>query len=240
MDNDHRRPIQREGVHFFGDVIAGLSHELSNVFNIINEIAGLQQDVVGGSQPESASVPNRLSELAGRIKAQVERGETINQFLHSLAHSVDDANIAFDVGDTLELAGSLAARPARLARVKLVVHNPESPVTLVGDPFALLLTIFGSIGVVLDAADSERRVDVTAAPLGNGARLFITSADPLPPGVVVGVAALEIGRLSWGVVHTLDPPPPGPPRRIILDVPAVAPALKATADDEGREDPDGN
>ena len=240
MSNDHRRPMQREGVLFFGDVIAGLSHELSNVLNIINEIAGLQQDIVGGAQPKSEDAADRLSELAGRIKAQVERGETFNQFLHSLAHSVDDANIAFDLGDTLELAGSLAARPARLARVELVVHPPDSPVTLVGDPFALLLTIFGSIGVVLDAADSERRVEVSAASHGNGAQLFITSADPLPPGVVDEVAALEIGRLSWGVVHTLDPPPPASPRQIILDVPAVGPALKATADDEGQEVPDGN
>jgi len=240
MGHDHRRPLQREGVLFFGDVIAGLSHELSNVFNIINEIAGLQEDIVGGAHPKGADAADRLSELAGRIKAQVERGETFNQFLHSLAHSVDDDDIAFDLGDTLDLAGSLAARPARLARVELVVHRPESPVTLVGDPFALLLTIFGLIGVVLDAADSERRVEVSAAPHGNGARLFVTSADPLPPGVVDEVAALETGRLTWGVVHTLDPQPPEAPRRIILDVPAVAPALKATTDEEGQEDPDGN
>jgi hypothetical protein len=240
MGNDHRRPMQREGVLFFGNVIAGLSHELSNVFNIINEIAGLQEDIVGGAHPKGADAADRLSELAGRIKAQVERGETFNQLLHSLAHSVDDDDIAFDLGDTLELAGSLAARPARLARVELVVHRPESPVTLVGDPFALLLTIYGSIGVVLDAADSERRVEVSAAPHENGARLFVTSADPLPPGVVDEVATLEIGRLSWGAVPTLDPPPPEPPRRIILDVPAVAPALIAPAAEEGQEDPDGN
>jgi signal transduction histidine kinase len=240
MGNDHRRPMQREGVLFFGDVIAGLSHELSNVFNIINEIAGLQQDIVRGAQPRGAAAEDRLTELAGRIKAQVERGETFNQLLHSLAHSVDDANIAFDLGDTLELAGSLAARRARLARVELVVHRPKSPVTLVGDPFALLLTIFGSIGAAVGAADSKRRVEVSAAPHDNGAQVFITSADPLPPGVADTVAALEIGRLSWGAVHTLDPPSPEPPRRIILDVPAVAPALDAPADDEGQEDPDGN
>ncbi len=240
MGDDHRRPLQRGGVLFFGDVIAGLSHELSNVLNIINEMAGLQQDILAGAQPKSADAADRLSEIAGRIKAQVERGEAFNQSLHSLAHSVDDANIAFDLGDTLELAGSLAARRARLARVELVVHRPESPVTLEGDPFVLLLTIFGSIGAAVGAADSKRRVEVSAAPHDNGAQVFITSADPLPPGVADKVAALEIGRLSWGTVHTLDPPSPEPPRRIILDVPAVAPALNAPADNEGQEDPDGN
>ncbi len=240
MGDDHRRPMQREGVLFFGDVIAGLSHELSNVLNIINEMAGLQQDIVGGAQPKGVDPADRLSELAGRIKTQVERGETFNHFLHSLAHSVDDANIAFDLGDTLELVSSLAARPARLARVELAVHRPEPPVRLVGDPFALLLTIYGSIGAVVGAADSERRVEVSAAPYDNGARVFITSADPLPPRVIDEVAALETGRLSWGAAHTFDPPPPETPRKIILDVPAVAPALEATADEEGQEDPDGN
>jgi signal transduction histidine kinase len=240
MGDDHRRPLQREGVLFFGDVIAGLSHELSNIFNIINEMAGLQQDILAGDQPKSADAADRLSELAGRIKAQVERGETLNQSLHSLAHSVDDANIAFDLGDMLELARSLAARRARLARVELAVLRPESPVTLEGDPFVLLLTIYGSIGAVVGAAHSERRVEVSAAPHANGARVFITSADSLPPGVVDEVASLEIGRRSWGVVHTLDPLSPETPRRIIFDVPAVAPALNAPADDEGQEDPDGN
>ncbi len=240
MGDDHRRPLQREDVLFFGDVIAGLSHELSNVFNIINEMAGLQQDILAGAQPKGVDAADRLSELAGRIKAQVERGETLNQSLHSLAHSVDDANIVFDLGDTLELVSSLAARRARLARVELVVHRPESPVTLEGDPFVLLLTIYGSIGAVVGAADCERRVEVSAAQHDSGAQIFITSADPLPPGVVDEVAALETGRLSWGVVHTLDPPPPETPRRIILDVPAVAPALNATADEEGQEAPDGN
>lgn len=240
MGDDHRRPWQREGVLFFGDVIAGLSHELSNVFNIINEMAGLQQDILAGAQPKGVDAADRLSELAGRIKAQVERGEALNQSLHSLAHSVDEANIAFDLGDTLELAGSLAARRARLGRVELAVHRPESPVTLEGDPFVLLLTIYGSIGAVVGAATSERRVEVSAAQHDSGAQVFITSADPLPPGVIDEVASLEIGRRSWGVVHTLDPPSPETPRRIILDVPAVAPALNAPADDEGQEDPDGN
>jgi hypothetical protein len=240
MGDDHRRPLQREGALFFGDVIAGLSHELSNVFNIINEMAGLQQDILAGAQPKEADAADRLSELAGRIKAQVERGETFNQTLHTLAHSLDDANIAFDLGDTLELAGWLAARPARLARVELVVHRPDQPVTMEGDPFALLLTIYRSVEAVVNAADSERRVEVSAAPHYGGARVFITSADPLVPEVVDEVAALEIGRLSWGVVHTLDPPSPETPRRIILDVPAVAPALNSPVDDEGQEDPDGS
>jgi len=233
MGDDHRQPLQREGVLFFGDVIAGLSHELSNVFNIINEIAGLQQDIVGGAQPESADAADRLSELAGRIKAQVERGETFNQTLHTLAHSVDDANIAFDLSDTLELAGWLAARPARLARVELTVHRPDQPLTMEGDPFALLLTIYGSIGAVVNAADSERRVEVNAAPHDRGTRVFITSADPLPPESVDEIPGLETGHLAWGAVHTLDPPPPGASRRVILDLPAVAPALKAMVDEEG-------
>ena len=39
------RPLEREGVRFFGAIGAGLSHELSNVFNIINELSGLQQAI---------------------------------------------------------------------------------------------------------------------------------------------------------------------------------------------------
>jgi len=238
MGSDDHRLLQREGVLFFGNVIAGLSHELSNVFNIINEMAGLQQDIVGGAQPGSTDTADRLFELAGRIKAQVERGETYNRYLHKLAHSVDDTGIAFDLGETLELVSSLAARPARLARVELVMQPPEQPVTLEGDPFAFVLMIYGSIGAVLSAADSERRVEVGAAAHDQAVRITITSADSLPADVIdESAAALRIGRAAWGMVHTLDRRPDAHDS-VILDLPVVAPGPHATADDEGQEDPD--
>jgi signal transduction histidine kinase len=228
MGDERRRPLQCEGAVFFGHVVAGLSHELSNVFNIINEMAGLQLDIALGSGRESAPEMDRVAEIAGRIKTQVERGETFNQLLHSLAHSVDEANTAFDLTDTMDLAISLAARPARLMRVELAVHSLDLPLTMEGDPFALLLTIYRSIEAVLGAADSERRVEVRAGAHDNGARITITSEDPLPPGVVDRVAAAtEAWRAAWGAVYTLDPSPPETHQRIILDIPTIAPAESA-------------
>jgi hypothetical protein len=96
---EDERPTAREGVLYFGRVAAGLSHELSNVLNIINELAGLQRDIAaaaveGGGDARFA----RFADLAQRIKTQVSRGEAINRGLHRFAHSVDNADTSFDLG----------------------------------------------------------------------------------------------------------------------------------------------
>jgi len=236
MGADHRPPGIRRGVLFFGEVVAGLSHELSNVFTIINEMAGLQQDIIAGESLEPSAAADRLGELAGRIKRQVERGEGFNRRLHSLAHSVDEAVTTVDLGEAVELAGSLAARRARLAGVELAVRLPEAPVSLEGDPFALVLTVCSAIGAVVDAADSERRVEVNASARDRGARITLISADPLPSSLIdESAAAFEIGRSAWGATFKLDRPSDAS-HSVILELPAVAPVGAAAANDAGLED----
>jgi len=175
-----RRPgLQREGLRFFGAVGAGLSHELSNVFNIINELSGLQQDIAAAAQGGGAGIA-RLSELAARIKSQVARGEEINRSLHRLSHSVDEAAEVFDLGEALALFGALAARPARLAEVELELRPPADPIALSGDPFALQLALHACLKAVLGAVGSGRRVEVRTESASDRVRVVLASADPVP------------------------------------------------------------
>lgn len=202
-----RRPgLQREGLRFFGAVGAGLSHELSNVFNIINELSGLQQDIAAAAQGGGAGIA-RLSELAARIKSQVARGEEINRGLHRLSHSVDEAEEVFDLGEALALFSALAVRPARLAEVELDLQPPADPIALSGDPFALLLALHACLKAVLGAAQPGRRVEVRTESVAGRVRVVLASADPVPQlgSDPVLASMLELACAALGAAARTEP-----------------------------------
>jgi hypothetical protein len=206
MSDEPVRPLEREGLQFFGAIGAGLSHELSNVFNIINELSGLQQDILTAAAQGGAAGFSRVADLAARIKAQVVRGEEINRSLHRLSHSVDETDGTFDLGETIILFGTLAARAARLAEVAFEVRPTVSPIAHRGDRFALLLALHACLRTALAAAASERRIEVSAEEGPDGARVIVGSADPIPdlrPDASIA-AMLEAGCAALAVVPRLE------------------------------------
>ena len=50
MHEDDRELLRTNGLAFFGTVIAGQSHEVTNVLNIVHELAGLQRDLLQGTE----------------------------------------------------------------------------------------------------------------------------------------------------------------------------------------------
>jgi signal transduction histidine kinase len=211
MSDDPVRPLEREGIRFFGAIGAGLSHELSNVFNIINELSGLQQDILSAAAQGGTARLVRVTDLASRIKAQVGRGEEINRSLHRLSHSVDEPDATFELGVTLALFGSLAARAARLAEVALEVRTPATPLAHRGDPFALLLVLHACLRAAIAAADSERRIEVSAEAGPDGTRVVVCSGDPivdLKSDASVAMM-LEAGCAAMAVVPQLEQTPGG-------------------------------
>ncbi len=211
MSDDPVRPLEREGIRFFGAIGAGLSHELSNVFNIINELSGLQQDILSAAAQGGTAGLVRVTDLASRIKAQVGRGEEINRSLHRLSHSVDEPDATFELGVILALFGSLAARAARLAEVALEVRTPATPLSHRGDPFALLLVLHACLRAAIAAADSERRIEVSAEAGPDGTRVVVCSGDPivdLKSDASVAMM-LEAGCAAMAVVPQIEQTPGG-------------------------------
>jgi hypothetical protein len=201
---DGRRSLEREGLAFFGAMGAGLSHELSNVFNIINELSGLQRDIIRSASDGGSAGLARVADLAERIASQVARGEEINRNLHRLSHSVDDPNVVFDLGEWLAFFGALAARAARLAEVRLRVRPPGQSIAMSGDPFALLLALDACLRTVLASATEAREVDVSAEAGAGGVCVIISSGDPIPDPAGGDAAALELGCAILGAEASLD------------------------------------
>lgn len=227
--------LHRQGLCFFGSVGAGLSHEFSNVLNIVNELAGLQQDIAGAAAEAGTGGMARVVDLAARIKSQVARAEELNSSLHKLSHSVDSENVSFDLGDVLTLFQALSARAARLAEVRLQVEPPDVPLALQGGPFALLVLLHGWLQPTLRAAAEHRDVRVTAEARGRGARLIFGSVDPLPPDAEIpGAEARELRFANWCAAISIERPA-GAVHRIVVDLieSRAAPAPAKTAELEG-------
>jgi len=228
MRDEGGRTPERETALYFGAMGAGLSHELSNIFNIINELAGLQQDIVAAATQGGSAGLARVTDLAARIKAQVGRGEEINRSLHRLSHSVDDTDVEFDLGEALILFGSLAARAARLAEVGLEIRPPEAAIAHRGSPFALLLALHACVRVGLAAASSQRRIAVWTEDRPDGVRVIVNSADVIPgltsdPSIA---ATLASGCRAIAVEPRAETAPEGG-SRIVLDLRARSAAATA-------------
>jgi len=217
MQDDPEQGREREAVLFFGAMGAGLSHELSNIFNIINELAGLQQDISAAAAGGGAASLARIADLAARIKAQVDRGEAINRSLHRLSHSIDHVDIDFDLVETLVLFGALAARAARLAEVEIDIRQPDAPLTHRGNPFDVLLALHSCVRVALAAASSVRHIDVWAEEGSDGVRVIIESGDRLagPEGDLSNAAGLAGGCRALGAAPKLETAPDGASRIVL-------------------------
>jgi signal transduction histidine kinase len=168
-----------ENIAFFGAIIAGQSHELTNVFNIINELAGLQLDLLRAQEQGLPVNLPRLHEVAGKIQHQVQRGETIIRNINRFAHSVDLPVAVFDLTEAIERVLFLADRSARLARVELVSDLPPESIVLESNPFCVQQAVFTCIDLALQSASDIRRVAVDYAVHGDGVEIRVTSADHL-------------------------------------------------------------
>ena len=107
---DDSQAMAAEGVRFFGEISASISHEIKNVLAIINENAGLLQDMVMMIEKGMPLSPERLSGLAQSMARQVKRGDRIVKDMNRFAHSADHPSETVDIGEVIHFICVLAAR----------------------------------------------------------------------------------------------------------------------------------
>lgn len=219
-------PLPQTEIAFFGRITAGVTHELKNVLAIINESAGLMQDLMALSK-EMPAYHDRFQKALSSIKNQIQRGQVLITKLNQFAHTPDSTIRTIDL---FEAAGHLVALSQRFAALKNVtlkiVPPPASdpPVQATVNLMQLQMALFSAIEcwLSLAAPGNEVRIylkkkrDVCVFLLaceGN----FPAAADPAG-----GLAAAEKWPLLQGVAAALggaveiDGQKPG----ILLFVPA--------------------
>lgn len=129
--------IGASGLQFFGKVSASISHELKNVLAIINENAGLLEDLSFAARRGSAIDPERLERTVQNFSKQIRRADEILKNMNRFAHSVDQFEAQIDLGELAGLVAQLAGRKAAMAKILIEAAAPDTPVSLASNPFLL-------------------------------------------------------------------------------------------------------
>ncbi len=224
MREDEERRLRQAGLAFFGGITAAQSHEVTNVLSTINELAGLQEDIIAAGQQSQPADVERLKRAAGKIRNQVQRGQSIVRAINRFAHAVDRPRCSCDLREVLEQITCLAERPARLAKTALEQEYPEKPISLETDPFGLSQAVYICIEIALTASAEVRRIGVSYQVLAGGAEITITSGDAIPATPDALEKRDHLGLLMRGLGGKVVASPAGDDEhRLTLFVPRHAP-----------------
>lgn len=157
-----------ESLQFFGRVSASVSHEIKNVFAVINESAGLIEDFTLMAERGMPLQPERLKKAANSIQGQIQRGDTIIKNMNAFAHSIDEETREVDLVEVLTLTIALSTRMADMQQIRLTMGDCE-PVVLSANPFGLIRLLHSSLAAVLPAVESGETLRVGVKPDSGGA-----------------------------------------------------------------------
>jgi C4-dicarboxylate-specific signal transduction histidine kinase len=170
------------GLQFFGKMSASISHEIKNVMAIINEHAGLLEDLTVMAEKGMPIDPERLKTQAGRIMKQIRRGDDIVKGMNRFAHSVDDPLRQADLNDTLGLMATLSGRFASMRGVTLELEPPSTQVAIITNPFFLQNVIWLCLDFAMGCSGSGKTVALKAERIEKGARIRFSKLQGLSTG----------------------------------------------------------
>jgi signal transduction histidine kinase len=158
---------------------ASISHEIKNVLAIINESAGLLEDLTVMAEKGMPIDQERLKNHAGKIVKQIRRADGIVQNMNNFAHSVDEFKKGVDLSEITDLVSALSARFASIRGVTVELLIPEGPVMITTSPFFLENLIWLCFDFAMDVAGENKTVGLSVEETQDGARMRFTRLDGL-------------------------------------------------------------
>jgi signal transduction histidine kinase len=172
-DNNDRR-LRDNGLTFFGSITASVTHELNNVMSIIEQMAGLLDDLCAGAEYGRPIENDKLREISEKIIKQIERGVGIIKRLNVFAHSVDDPVKEFELDALVKNLVELCQRFATLKRVQVEGQYPAEAMVIRSNPFVLEQAVFICIDLALSFSERDELVTVAIGDQDPGACVAVT------------------------------------------------------------------
>ncbi len=159
--------LGRTALGFFGRMTASVSHELKNVFAVINENAGLMEDLIALSERGRPLDAKRLALLASKTREQVKRGDQIVKNLNLFAHSVDRDKAPVSLSELLTLSTALAARLATNKGYEIVTQCDRNIPELTTSPFLLHNLLWRALDYAMQDTDEEKKIVIFVNDAGD-------------------------------------------------------------------------
>jgi C4-dicarboxylate-specific signal transduction histidine kinase len=168
------------GLQFFGKMSASISHEIKNALAIINESAGLLEDLSLRAEKGIPLEPERVKKQSAGIVKQVRRMDGIIQNMNRFAHSIDEPLKTIDLAETLTLVTNLSNRFAAMRGVVLDYQPPPKPMMIRTSPFFLENLLWLCLDFVMNAAGTAKTINLLLDMAERGARVRFTPLDRIP------------------------------------------------------------
>jgi hypothetical protein len=175
--SDYQESIGECGLHCFGTISASISHELKNALAIINENAGLLEDLSFMAEKGLPLDPARLKSLAASINKQIQRADGIIRNMNRFAHSADEAVKSIDLGETLALTVALSSRLAAMKSVTLNFIPPQKPIFATTRLFYLQNLIWLCLKEIFESPCVAEEITLTLWPQPEGAAVIFSPVD---------------------------------------------------------------
>ncbi len=163
--------ITKTGLQFFGRISSSISHELKNVLAIVNENAGLLEDLTLMADRGQPIDPARLKKMAEAVKKQIGRADEILKNMNRFAQSSDEAVADVDLHQTIELVRALTARFAAMRSVTVDLQLPASSLKIRTAPFFLMNLLCLCLDFAMSASGDEKRVELVVAETENSVQI---------------------------------------------------------------------
>jgi K+-sensing histidine kinase KdpD len=153
--------VGEAGLKFFGKISASISHELKNALSIINESAGLLEDLTLMAQKGVPIDPGRLQTTAKRIQQQVGRADTIIQNMNRFGHSIDRLLLTVDLDELMGLLLAITRRISDMKGIKVSYEPGASPIMITTSPFFLKTVLWHVLDFAMGKVGDAKTVVLT-------------------------------------------------------------------------------
>lgn len=135
MDAMLENTIRQEQLETYGNLMAGLAHDMKNHLSIIRESNGLMDDILAmGTMCEDAKMVERLQKSIDVIERRVVIAATTMHHLSGFGHRPDTPNASFLINDLIEEEYIFLERFSRLRQIDVGFELGEALPAVYNDP----------------------------------------------------------------------------------------------------------
>jgi len=166
--------LAKTGLQFFGRMSASVTHEIKNALAIINENAGLLEDIVLMAEKGLDISPERLQRLARTVGAQVIRADAVVKMMNHFSHSIDHFVEPVDLTQIADDVCDLFDRLLQMRGVTLETLAPPTPVVVTASRFYLQNLLWCCLDWATSNRSEKRTISLAPEEMDNGACVRLT------------------------------------------------------------------
>jgi len=167
------------GLLFFGCMSSSNFHEIKNALAIINENAGLLDDIAQFADGNRPINPEKMKTLSAKITKQVKRADDIIRNINRFSHSVEKPMERIDLGETVAFVARLTERLAAIRGVTVKTVPLASHIHITTSPFFLENLIWVCLDFAMGFTGHGKTVELITETNNVGGQIRLTRLEGL-------------------------------------------------------------